>query len=50
MNLILDGNGMLGRAFLEFYDTSAISITRKDCDFKDFNKLSSILININLMY
>ena len=43
MNLILGGNGMLGRAFLEFYDTSAISITRKDCDFKDFNKLSSIL-------
>jgi dTDP-4-dehydrorhamnose reductase len=47
MIVILGADGMLGRAFSKLYGTHAIGLTRNDCDFVDFIKLTELLDSID---
>ena len=46
MIVILGADGMLGRAFRVFYGARALYLTRKDCDFTNFAKLTDVLNSI----
>ena len=47
MIVILGADGMLGRAFSIFYGDRAICLTRNDCDFTDYSKLTELLNSID---
>jgi dTDP-4-dehydrorhamnose reductase len=46
MIVILGADGMLGRAFSIFYGNRALCLTRNDCDFTDYSKLTELLNSI----
>ena len=46
MIVILGSDGMLGRAFGNLYGSSAVCLTRADCDFTNFTRLKRILNSI----
>ena len=46
MFVVLGADGMLGRAFRQYYGSSAVYLTRNDCDFTDYSKLYELLNSI----
>jgi dTDP-4-dehydrorhamnose reductase len=46
MIVVLGADGMLGRAFQQFYGSRAVYLTRNDCDFTDYSKLYELLNSI----
>jgi dTDP-4-dehydrorhamnose reductase len=43
MIVVLGADGMLGRAFRQYYGSRAVYLTRNDCDFTDHSKLYELL-------
>ena len=46
MIAVLGADGMLGKAFQQFYGSRALYLTRNDCDFTDYSKLYELLNSI----